>query len=80
METTENESVTIPLKMIACSRLSISGSKRKQRRAKNQAIQGRRTDQLTEGLEKAIKMTAGKYCNTVTFIGFLSINHWQILA
>ena len=50
---------------LACFRLSISASERKQRRAKNQAIQGvtllmfsffpaaSRTDPLTEGLEQA---------------------------
>ena len=32
----------IERKTVACSRLSISGSERKQRRAKNQAIQGER--------------------------------------
>ena len=42
-------------KNLACSRLSISGSERKQRWAKNQAIQGERADPLTEGLEQASK-------------------------
>ena len=52
---------------IACSRLSISGSERKQRRAKNQAIQnqerergGSGTDPLTEGLEQATSKKAKK--------------------
>ena len=68
---------------LACSRLSIGGSERKQRRAKNQAIQGERagarglcrTDPITEGLEQAISDHDDMLNNAVCLC-----NVWQLYS
>ena len=51
--TLSKRSICVARFSLACSRLSISGSERKQRRAKNQAIEGERVGARGQGLEQA---------------------------